>query len=131
MDCPPIIQFCLNFLLRSEAYLKECPPSTSIANTVVSRASTHSRVSTQVLVLAARMEITHSWVSAQARSLQSSMASAHAGSFCTLACQRVLASRHVPPNVATQRRGQQLAQLCIDSIRNKQLNRGSRVINLV
>ena len=32
MDCPPIPQFCLNFLLRSKSYLKERPPSASIAN---------------------------------------------------------------------------------------------------
>ena len=34
MDCPPIPQFCLNFLLRSKTYLNEHPPtcSTSIAN---------------------------------------------------------------------------------------------------
>ena len=32
MDCPPIPQFCLDFLLRSKTYLKECPPSTSIAD---------------------------------------------------------------------------------------------------
>ena len=50
------------------------------ATTVVSRASTHSWVSTQVLVLAARMESTHSRVSTQARSWQSRMASAQAAS---------------------------------------------------
>ena len=32
MDCPPTPQFCLDFLLRSKTYLKECPPSASIAN---------------------------------------------------------------------------------------------------
>ena len=32
MDCPPIPQFFLNFLLRSKTYLKERQPSTSIAN---------------------------------------------------------------------------------------------------
>ena len=32
MDCPPIPQFCLNFLLRSKTYLKECLPSAIIAN---------------------------------------------------------------------------------------------------
>ena len=48
--------------------------------TIVSRASAHSRVSAQVLVLAARMESAHSRVSAQARSLQSCMASAQAAS---------------------------------------------------
>ena len=32
MDCSPIPQFWLNFLLRSKTYLKECPPSASIAN---------------------------------------------------------------------------------------------------
>ena len=32
MDCPPIPQFCLDFLLRSKTYSKECPPSVSIAN---------------------------------------------------------------------------------------------------
>ena len=32
MDCPPIPQFCLDFLLRSKTYLKERPPSASIAN---------------------------------------------------------------------------------------------------
>ena len=32
MDCPPIPQFCLDFLLRSKTYLRECPPGTSIAN---------------------------------------------------------------------------------------------------
>ena len=32
MDCPPIPQFCLNFLLRTKTYLKECPPSTSVTN---------------------------------------------------------------------------------------------------
>ena len=32
MDCPPIPQFYLDFLLRSKAYSKEHPPSTSNAN---------------------------------------------------------------------------------------------------
>ena len=32
MDCPPISQFCLGFLLRSKIYLKECLPSANIAN---------------------------------------------------------------------------------------------------
>ena len=32
MDCLPIPQFCLDFLLRCKTNLKECPPSTSIAN---------------------------------------------------------------------------------------------------
>ena len=32
MDCPPTPQFCLNFLLRSKTYLKECPPRASIVN---------------------------------------------------------------------------------------------------
>ena len=32
MDCLPIPQFCLDFLLRSKTYLKECPPSASLAN---------------------------------------------------------------------------------------------------
>ena len=32
MDCPPIPQFFLNFLLRSKTYLKEHPPSASVAN---------------------------------------------------------------------------------------------------
>ena len=32
MDCPPIPQFCLDFLLKSKTYLKERPPSASIAN---------------------------------------------------------------------------------------------------
>ena len=32
MDCPPIPEFCLNFLQRSKTYLKERPPSASIAN---------------------------------------------------------------------------------------------------
>ena len=32
MDCPPIPQFSLDFLLRSKPYLKERPPSASIAN---------------------------------------------------------------------------------------------------
>ena len=32
MDCPPIPQFCLDFLLRAKTYLKERPPSASIAN---------------------------------------------------------------------------------------------------
>ena len=32
MDCPPIPQFFLNFLLRSKTYLKERPPSASVAN---------------------------------------------------------------------------------------------------
>ena len=32
MDCPPIPKFSLDFLLRSKAYLKECPPSANIAN---------------------------------------------------------------------------------------------------
>ena len=31
MDCPPIPQFFLNFLLRSKTYLKERPPSASVA----------------------------------------------------------------------------------------------------
>ena len=31
MDCLPIPQFSLDFLLRSETYLKERPPSVSIA----------------------------------------------------------------------------------------------------
>ena len=31
-ECPPIPQFCLEFLLRSNFYFKECPPSVSIAN---------------------------------------------------------------------------------------------------
>ena len=51
-------------------------------STVVSRASAHSRVSTQVLILAAQMESAHSRVSAQARSLQSHMVSAQAASEC-------------------------------------------------
>ena len=33
MDCPPIPQFCHDFLLRSKTYLKECPPSASVENT--------------------------------------------------------------------------------------------------
>ena len=32
MDCPPIPQFSLDFLLRSKTHLKEHPPSASIAN---------------------------------------------------------------------------------------------------
>ena len=32
MDYPPISQFCLNFLQRSKTYLKQRPPSASIAN---------------------------------------------------------------------------------------------------
>ena len=32
MDCPPIPQFSLDFLLRSKPYLKERSPSASIAN---------------------------------------------------------------------------------------------------
>ena len=32
MDCPPIPQFFLNFPLRSKTYLKERPPSASVAN---------------------------------------------------------------------------------------------------
>ena len=32
MDCPPIPQFCLDFLLRPKTYLKERPSSGSIAN---------------------------------------------------------------------------------------------------
>ena len=32
MACLPIPQLCLDFLLRSKTYLKEGPPSTSIAN---------------------------------------------------------------------------------------------------
>ena len=32
MDRPPIPQFCLDFLLRSKTYLKELPPSTTVAN---------------------------------------------------------------------------------------------------
>ena len=32
MDCPPIPQFCLGFLLRSKTYLKQFPPSASIAS---------------------------------------------------------------------------------------------------
>ena len=32
MDCPPTPQFPPNFLLRSKTYLKECPPSASVAN---------------------------------------------------------------------------------------------------
>ena len=32
MDCLPIPQFCLNFLLRYKTYLKESPHSISIAN---------------------------------------------------------------------------------------------------
>ena len=32
MDCPPIPQFFLNFLLRSKTYLKERPRSASVAN---------------------------------------------------------------------------------------------------
>ena len=32
MDCPPIPQFCLDFLPRSKTYLKERPPGASIAN---------------------------------------------------------------------------------------------------
>ena len=52
------------------------------------------------------------------------------GSFCTPAHQRALVSRHVPPNVATQRCGWQLAQSCINSIHNKHLNRGCRVTSL-
>ena len=32
MDCLPIPQFCLDFLLRSKTYSKEYPRSTSTAN---------------------------------------------------------------------------------------------------
>ena len=32
MDCQSIPLFWLDFLLRSKPYLKECPPSASIAN---------------------------------------------------------------------------------------------------
>ena len=32
MDCLPIIQFSLDFILRSKTYLKEHPSSASIAN---------------------------------------------------------------------------------------------------
>ncbi len=32
MDCPPIPQFSIEFLLRSDTYLKERPAGTSIAN---------------------------------------------------------------------------------------------------
>ena len=32
MDCPPTTQFFPNFLLRSKTYLKERPPSASVAN---------------------------------------------------------------------------------------------------
>ena len=32
MDCPPIPQFSLDFLLRSKTYLKERSPSASVAN---------------------------------------------------------------------------------------------------
>ena len=48
--------------------------------TLVSRASAHSRLSAQMLVLAAQMESAHSRVSAQARSLQSHMASTRTAS---------------------------------------------------
>ena len=48
--------------------------------TVVSQASPHSRVSAQVLVFIVRMESAHSWISVQARSLQSCMASTQAAS---------------------------------------------------
>ena len=32
MDCPPPPQFFPNFLLRSKTYLKERPPTASVAN---------------------------------------------------------------------------------------------------
>ena len=32
MDYPPIPLFCLDFLLRSNTYLKECSPSASIVD---------------------------------------------------------------------------------------------------
>ena len=44
MDCPPIPQFFPNFLLRSKTYLKECPPSASIANREFPLSSKHEDV---------------------------------------------------------------------------------------
>ena len=44
MDCPPIPQFCLDFLLRSKIYSKECPPGTSIANRDFPLSSKHEHV---------------------------------------------------------------------------------------
>ena len=57
MDCPPIPQFCLDFLLRSKTYLKEHPPSGSIVNRNLSRPEhvvrlvyTHYKVQTRIIM---------------------------------------------------------------------------------
>ena len=70
------------------------------------RGKHHSRVSTHVLVLAAQKESAHSWVSAQSRSYSH-------------VWQAPRPRQHIPPNVATQRCGQQLAQSCIDYPQNE------------
>ena len=49
MDCPPIPQFSLNFLLRSKTYLKERPPSTSITNFPLSSKPEHILVYTHTV----------------------------------------------------------------------------------
>ena len=45
MDCPPIPQFCLDFLLRSKTYLKDRPPSAALQIWIFHRlASLHENV---------------------------------------------------------------------------------------
>ena len=93
--------------------------------TVVSRASAHSRVSTQVLVLAAQMDGAHSLISTQARFLQSRMASTQAALACQHAKERIQARS--TKHSYTKAWLTIIAQLHC----NKQLNCGSRVTNLV
>ena len=42
MECPPIPQFSLDFLLKSKTYLKERPPSASIVNREFPLSSLHA-----------------------------------------------------------------------------------------
>ena len=44
MDCLPIPQFFTNFLLRSKSYLKERPPSPSVAKREFPLSSKHENV---------------------------------------------------------------------------------------
>ena len=58
MDCPPIPQFFLNFLLRSKTYLKERPPCASVANRDFPLSSTLT-TSSGLLEDVVRMVYTH------------------------------------------------------------------------
>ena len=97
--------------------------------TIVSRASPHSQVSTQVLVSAAWMESAHSWVSAQARSVQSCVWQAPRQLLHTSspkgACIKARSTKHSYAKVCPT-----ISFIVHQFYLQKQLNRGSRVTGL-